>query len=189
MHGLIGWQSFWFYAGGALAALAVFMLVVTPPPRKIGRLDLDHVRALQDRSDQPAILSLRHDWRPAVHADDDRRHDLGVPFLHQVIVSRRRKRSRETRWFRWLGNRAPLLGYIADRIGLRNPVLIFGIALMLISGVGIACFSAFLPRYVGGLLFGVGSGAAMIPYAMIEEADPDNVKGSTTGAMNFLVLA
>ena len=60
---------------------------------------------------------------------------------------------------------------------------------MLISGVGIAYFSAFIPRYVGGLLFGVGSGAAMIPYAMIKEANPDNVKGSATGAMNFLVFS
>jgi MFS family permease len=29
----------------------------------------------------------------------------------------------------------------------------------------------------------------MIPYAMIKEANPDKVKGSATGAMNFLVFS
>ena len=29
----------------------------------------------------------------------------------------------------------------------------------------------------------------MIPYTMIKEVNPDNVKGSATGAMNFLVFS
>ena len=37
-------------------------------------------------------------------------------------------------------------------------------------------------------LFGVASGAAMIPYSIIKEANPDEVKGSATGAMNFLTF-
>ena len=60
---------------------------------------------------------------------------------------------------------------------------------MLISGIGVVYLDQYLPPYVGGLLFGVGSGAAMIPYSMIKEANPDNVKGSATGAMNFLVFS
>jgi MFS family permease len=84
---------------------------------------------------------------------------------------------------------APLLGYIADRIGLRKPVLIAGMVIMLVSGGAIAFFDAWMPPYIGGLLFGIGSGAAMIPYAMIKEANPDKVKGSATGAMNFLVFS
>jgi MFS family permease len=39
-----------------------------------------------------------------------------------------------------------------------------------------------------GLLLGIGSGAAMIPYSIIKEVNPDNVKGSATGAINFLVF-
>jgi MFS family permease len=84
---------------------------------------------------------------------------------------------------------APLLGYLADRVGRRKPVLLAGIILMLISGVGITYLSRFIPPYIGGLIFGIGSGAAMIPYTMIKEANPDNVKGSATGAMNFLVFS
>jgi len=45
------------------------------------------------------------------------------------------------------------------------------------------------PPYVLAFLLGFGSGAAMIPYAMIKELNPDRAKGSATGAMNFLVFA
>jgi hypothetical protein len=36
-----------------------------------------------------------------------------------------------------------------------------------------------------GFLLGFGSGAAMIPYSIIKEVNPDHAKGSATGAMNF----
>jgi hypothetical protein len=44
------------------------------------------------------------------------------------------------------------------------------------------------PPYLLGLLLGFGSGAAMIPYSIIKEVNPDEVKGSATGAINFLVF-
>ncbi|WP_256581246.1 MULTISPECIES: hypothetical protein [unclassified Pseudomonas] len=44
------------------------------------------------------------------------------------------------------------------------------------------------PHYLLGLLLGIGSGAAMIPYSIIKKVNPDNVKGSATGAINFLVF-
>jgi hypothetical protein len=44
------------------------------------------------------------------------------------------------------------------------------------------------PPFLLGLLLGIGSGAAMIPYSIIKEIDPDEVKGSATGAINFLVF-
>jgi MFS family permease len=46
-----------------------------------------------------------------------------------------------------------------------------------------------MPPYVMGLLLGIGSGAAMIPYTIIKEVNPDDVKGSATGAINFVVFA
>jgi MFS family permease len=45
-----------------------------------------------------------------------------------------------------------------------------------------------IPITLTMLLFGIASGAAMIPYSVIKEVNPDNVKGSATGAMNFLVF-
>jgi len=44
------------------------------------------------------------------------------------------------------------------------------------------------PPYVLGFLLGFGSGAAMIPYSIIKEVNPDEVKGSATGAINFIVF-
>jgi MFS family permease len=84
---------------------------------------------------------------------------------------------------------APLLGYLADYVGRRKPVLIGGAVLMLIAASAIFFLppNTLLP-YVLGFVFGFGSGAAMIPYSSIKEVNPDEVKGSATGAMNFLVF-
>jgi hypothetical protein len=37
-----------------------------------------------------------------------------------------------------------------------------------------------------GLVAGIGSGAAMLPYTVIKEANPSNVSGTATGVVNFL---
>jgi hypothetical protein len=44
------------------------------------------------------------------------------------------------------------------------------------------------PRYPIALVLGVASGAAMIPFTMMKEANPSQVKGTAAGAMNFLVF-
>jgi uncharacterized membrane protein len=43
-----------------------------------------------------------------------------------------------------------------------------------------------LPPYVLGLVAGIGSGAAMLPYTVIKEANPSEVSGTATGVVNFL---
>ena len=43
-----------------------------------------------------------------------------------------------------------------------------------------------LPPYVLGLLMGVASGAAMIPYTVIKEANPARLSGTSTGVVNFI---
>jgi MFS family permease len=82
-----------------------------------------------------------------------------------------------------------LLGYIADRIGRRKPVLVGGALLMLAATAVLVYLPNMMPSYLMGLLLGIGSGAAMIPYTIIKEVNPDNVKGSATGAINFVVFA
>jgi MFS family permease len=82
----------------------------------------------------------------------------------------------------------PLLGYLADRIGRRKPVLIGGALVMLASAATVVYLPGVAPPYLLGLLLGIGSGAAMIPYSVIKEVNPDRVKGSATGAINFLVF-
>lgn len=81
----------------------------------------------------------------------------------------------------------PLLGWVSDRIGRRKPVIVAGGVVLL------ACLSWILygppdafPPYVLGLTAGIASGAAMVPYTVIKEANPPNVSGTATGVVNFL---
>jgi MFS family permease len=83
----------------------------------------------------------------------------------------------------------PLLGWLADRVGRRKPPLIWGAVIMLLAMTQLAYLPALMPAQLTAFIFGIASGAAMIPYTIIKEANPDEVKGSATGAINFLVFA
>jgi MFS family permease len=81
----------------------------------------------------------------------------------------------------------PLLGWASDRIGRRKPVILAGAVVLL------ACFAVMLyaqtgalPPYLPGLVAGLASGAAMLPYTIIKEANPPAVSGTATGVVNFL---
>jgi MFS family permease len=81
----------------------------------------------------------------------------------------------------------PLLGFISDRIGRRKPVILGGGFALL------ACLAWILygpadvfPPYLLGLAAGVASGAAMLPYTVIKEANPPELSGTSTGVVNFL---
>lgn len=81
----------------------------------------------------------------------------------------------------------PLLGFLSDRIGRRKPV-IAGSSLVLFACLAWILFGPtdVLPRYVLGLIAGIASGAAMLPYTVIKEANPAAVSGTATGVINFL---
>ena len=81
----------------------------------------------------------------------------------------------------------PLLGFVSDRLGRRKPVIIAGAVVLFAS----PCWILYgptdvFPPYVLGLVAGIASGAAMLPYTVIKEANPPEMSGTSTGVVNFL---
>ena len=81
----------------------------------------------------------------------------------------------------------PLLGMISDKLGRRKPVIAGG-ALVLLACMGWILYGdpAVFPPYVLGIVAGVASGAAMLPYTVIKEVNPPEMGGTATGVVNFL---
>jgi MFS family permease len=81
----------------------------------------------------------------------------------------------------------PLLGFISDRLGRRKPV-IFGGALALLGVFAWVLFGnpEILRGPIVGILMGIASGAAMLPYTVIKEANPPELGGTATGVINFI---
>ncbi|HEY3515452.1 MAG TPA: MFS transporter [Gammaproteobacteria bacterium] len=81
----------------------------------------------------------------------------------------------------------PLLGFVSDHLGRRKPVIVAG-AVVLLGCVAWILYGPadVLPPYVLGLVTGVASGAAMLPYTVIKEANAPNLAGTATGVVNFL---
>jgi len=81
----------------------------------------------------------------------------------------------------------PLLGWMADRIGRRKPVII-GSGLVLLVTMALILFApvGLFPPFSLALVAGIASGAAMIPYTVIKEANRPEHSGTATGVINFI---
>jgi MFS family permease len=192
--GPITWQQFWFYSGAIALVIMVAMLILTPrqdpsehPKTSVWTMFDPYKIVLTNPQSYLCGLSAGLLFLPTTIGT----MIWGVSFLsqgwhleHAVAVNRASMIP-----LGWVVG-APVLGYIADHFGRRKPALFAGIAIMLATGLAAIYLPAnSLPPYIVGFLFGFGSGAAMIPYSIIKEVNPDKVKGSATGAINFLVFS
>jgi MFS family permease len=81
----------------------------------------------------------------------------------------------------------PLLGLLSDRLGRRKPVIVVSAVVLLVCLAWILYGPTdALPPYVVGIVAGSASGAAMLPYTVIKEANPPEASGTATGVVNFL---
>ena len=194
IHGLIVWQQFWFIAGAVLLIVAIVVLLATPsghdarPMTRGGSwlsMFAPYKTVLSNPQSYLCGFTAGLLFLPTTIGD----MIWGVPFMRDGLgVGYAEAVNRATMVpLGWVIG-CPLLGYAADRIGRRKPVLIAGSVLMLLAAVLFVYLPGTFPPYMLGLLLGIGSGAAMIPYSIIKEVNPDEMKGSATGAINFLVF-
>ncbi|MFM0719709.1 MFS transporter [Paraburkholderia strydomiana] len=194
IHGLLTWQQFWRLSGLLILLIAVLVFIATPAahddtPAGQGswmKMFAPYKQVLSNPQSYLCGFCAGLLFLPTTIGD----MIWGIPFLRNGLdVSYAEAVNRASMVpLGWVIG-CPLLGYLSDRLGRRKPVLIGGALLMLVSAAGIFYLPVGVaPRYVLGLLLGIGSGAAMLPYTVIKEVNPDNVKGSASGAINFLVF-
>jgi MFS family permease len=187
----IAWQAVWVFIGIAALAVAVGLVLITPqqtrPPVTAPRQSLLAPYRIVLRNPQSYFCGLvsgllfapttigAMTWGVAF-LEADRHFSYGNAVLAASAVP-----------FGWAFG-CPLMGWAADAIRLRKPVLFAGMALMAVAVAQLSFLPNLLPAAVTLFIFGIASGVAMIPYSIIKEANPDNVKGSATGAINFIVF-
>lgn len=184
------WGQFWLYSGLLGIALAICLYVFLPkdtrPPAPAG---LSHVMQSLGKvfaNPQSLLCGLISGllFIPTTIFS----MTWGVRFLQEA-------RGREyemavmlaaTVPFGWMIG-CPLLGYLSDRLGRRRPVIFGGsVALLAVLAWILWGNPAILRGPIVGILMGIASGAAMLPYTVIKEANPPELGGSATGVINFI---
>jgi MFS family permease len=186
----VSWTTFWVVMGIAGLAIGVLLYLLLPStiPAGANQSLADITRAFGVVFGNPQSLlcgviaglifipTTIFDMTWGVrYLQDARAFDYATAVLRSAIVP-----------VGWIIG-CPLLGFLSDRIGRRKPVIVGG-AVVLLACLGWILYGAAdtFPPYVLGLVAGIASGAAMIPYTVIKEANPPAVSGTATGAVNFL---
>jgi MFS family permease len=190
ISGGVAWNHFWIGMGvlGLLIGVALFFLIPseTAKPAGGGLGEVTRAFGVVFKNPQSILCGLIAGlmFIPTTIFD----MIWGVRFLqeaHGLDYGEAVMRS-ATVPFGWIIG-CPLLGLISDRIGRRKPV-IAGAAIALLACLAWILYGppGILPPYVLGLVTGIVSGAAMLPYTVIKEANPPQFAGTATGVVNFI---
>jgi MFS family permease len=187
----VSWRAFWLAMAVAGLAICVLLYLLLPAPKPKPRDDAwmksaAHAMAVVFRNPQSILCGMIAGllFIPTTIFD----MVWGVRYLqdaHSVDYTAAVLRSASVP-FGWIIG-CPLLGFVSDRLGRRKPVIAAGGIVLLASLTWILYGSpnAF-PPYALGLITGIASGAAMLPYTVIKEANPPEMSGTSTGVVNFL---
>jgi MFS family permease len=185
------WSTFWFGMGIAGLGISVVLYLLLPEPAPRARSDDWFKQAagamgLVFRNPQSILSGLIAGllFIPTTIFD----MVWGVRYLQEGIgldYGTAVMRS-ATVPFGWIIG-CPLLGFVSDRLGRRKPVIVAsGVVLLACLAWILYGPPEVLPPYIVGLVAGIASGAAMLPYTVIKEANPPEVSGTSTGVVNFI---
>ena len=190
MHAGLSWRRFWMGMGIAGLMMGAVLWLLLPkkatisPRNSLKSAVYATYRVFKNRQSILCGLIAGMLFIPTTIFD----MIWGIPYLqeaHGFEYAEAVLRS-ATVPFGWIFG-CPLLGYFSDRLGKRKPVIIGGALLLL------ACFLWILfgrpgvfPPYMMGLIAGLASGAAMIPYTIIKESNPPEFGGTAMGVINFI---
>ncbi len=187
----IGWSTFWLVMGIGGLVICAALFVMLPEDRTQGpRADwLKHagrMLVVVFRNPQSILCGMISGllFIPTTIFDmiwgvrylqEARGLDYGSAVMHSAAVP-----------LGWIIG-CPLLGLLSDRIGRRKPVITAG-AIVLLACLAWILYGAadVFPPYSVGLVAGLASGAAMLPYTVIKEANRPEASGTATGVVNFL---
>lgn len=189
IHGVLDWKGFWIACAIACFATAAALFVATPTERKDSGASPGILEPFKIVFRNPqsylcgiiaGLLFVPTTVGDMIWGVAFFQQDKGFNFGDAVSVASMVPLG----WA--LG--CPILGWFADYIGRRKVALVLGAAIMLAAVAIIAFAPNHVATYIGMLALGIGSGAAMIPYTIIKEVNPDHVKGSAIGVINFITF-